>query len=107
MNRYDIALGRDPPTIEASSEIQYHGWINCRVASRQELIAMGVKGEIKLENEFDLGNPQVGMPYYSHCIITETLARALQKKSKHFYVEAFTAVDNQGNQFYGIIPDRN
>ena len=91
MSRYDIALGHKPPVTMDPPEIQYHGWINWQVASRSELIAMGVKGEIKHET---VGTTN----YYSHCIITESIARELIKKSRYFYAGAFTAVDDQGNQ---------
>jgi hypothetical protein len=91
MSRYDIALGHKPPVTIDPPEIQYHGWINWRVASKRELMAMGVKGEIKLEIEGETH-------YYSNCIITESLARELMKMSKYFYPGAFTAVDDQGQQ---------
>ena len=91
-SRYDIALGRNPPMTEVSedvSEVQYHGWINWRVASKRELMAMGVKGEIKHEI---IGETN----YYSNCIITESIARKLMTLNKNFYPGAFTAIDNQG-----------
>jgi hypothetical protein len=48
MNRFDIALNKKPPPkiiiqepIQEPKEVQYHGWIDCRVANREALISMG------------------------------------------------------------------
>jgi hypothetical protein len=91
MNRFDIALEKpiDIEDLISSKEINYGGWIDKRVASRDELIAMGVKGEIKLSSR---------EKEYEYCYITEKIAKILMKKSRYFFAGAFTALDAMGNQ---------
>jgi hypothetical protein len=74
-----------------NDEQLYVGWIDCRVASRELLISLGVKGKIKKYQDKTAC-------VYNHCTITEKLAMVLNRRSSYFYIGAFTAIDKNGEQ---------
>jgi hypothetical protein len=64
--------------------IKYVGWIDADGISRDELVALGVKGDIKY-NFLHCA--------FEHCECSEEVMETLKKKIKNFFHQSFTAVE--------------